>query len=40
MIWPEAVGMAIEGVESANFLTHAQKRDVFYNNAVKILSAR
>jgi predicted TIM-barrel fold metal-dependent hydrolase len=35
MIWPEAIGMAIEGVESAKFLTRAQKRDIFYNNAVK-----
>jgi predicted TIM-barrel fold metal-dependent hydrolase len=35
MIWPEAIGMAIEGVESAKFLTHTQKRDIFYNNAVR-----
>jgi predicted TIM-barrel fold metal-dependent hydrolase len=35
MIWPEAIGMAIEGVESAKFLTYAQKRDIFYNNAVR-----
>jgi uncharacterized protein len=35
MIWPEAIGMAIEGVESAKFLTRAQKRDIFYNNAVR-----
>lgn len=35
MIWPEASGMAIEGVESAKFLTYAQKRDIFYNNAVR-----
>jgi predicted TIM-barrel fold metal-dependent hydrolase len=35
MIWPEAIGMAIEGVESAQFLSHAQKRDIFYNNAVR-----
>lgn len=35
MIWPEAVGLAVEGVESASFLTEEQKRDIFYNNAVK-----
>ena len=37
MIWPDAVGMAIEGVESADFLTKEQKRDIFYNNAVRFL---
>lgn len=37
MIWPEAIGMAIEGVESAAFLTQAQKRDIFYNNAARFL---
>lgn len=37
MIWPEAIGMAIEGIESARFLTHQQKRDIFYNNAVRFL---
>lgn len=35
MIWPEAIGMAIESIESARFLTYAQKRDIFYNNAVQ-----
>ena len=33
MVWPEVVGRAIEGVESATFLTPEQKRDIFYNNA-------
>ena len=37
MIWPEAIGMAIEGIESAKFLTLQQKRDIFYNNAVRFL---
>ena len=37
MFWPEAVGMAIEGIESASFLTEEQKRDIFYNNAVRFL---
>jgi len=35
MIWPKAIGMAIEGVESAKFLTPAKKRYIFYNNAVR-----
>jgi predicted TIM-barrel fold metal-dependent hydrolase len=35
MVWPEALGMAIEGIQSANFLTEEQKRDIFYNNAVR-----
>ncbi len=37
MVWPEAIGMAIEGIESASFLTEEQKRDIFYNNAVRFL---
>jgi len=37
MVWPEAIGMAIEGIESATFLSKEQKRDIFYNNAVRFL---
>lgn len=37
MVWPETIGMAIEAIESAEFLTAEQKRDVFYNNAVRFL---
>ena len=37
MVWPEAIGLAIEGIESADFLTVEQKRDIFYNNAVLFL---
>ena len=37
MIWPDAIGKAIENVESAAFLTEAQKRDIFYNNAARFL---
>ncbi len=37
MIWPDAVGMGIEAVESAEFLSEDQKRDILYNNAVKFL---
>jgi len=35
MFWPEAIGMAIENIDSAAFLTRAQKRDIFYNNAAR-----
>ncbi len=37
MVWPETIGMAIEGVESASFLGAQQKRDIFYNNAARFL---
>ncbi len=37
MLWPEAIGMAVEGIESAAFLTEEEKRDIFYNNAVRFL---
>jgi predicted TIM-barrel fold metal-dependent hydrolase len=35
MTWPEGIGIAVEGIESASFLTEDQKRDIFYNNAVR-----
>jgi len=37
MIWPDAVGISIESIESADFLTEEQKRDIFYNNAARFL---
>jgi len=37
MIWPEVIGLAIEGIESASFLTQEQKRDIFFHNAVRFL---
>ena len=37
MVWPEGIGMAIEGIESAEFLTDEQRRDIFFNNAVRFL---
>jgi len=40
MVWPETIGMAIEAIESAEFLTAEQKRDVFYNNAVRFLKLK
>lgn len=35
MIWPEAIRLSIEGIESAEFLSTEQKRDIFYNNAAR-----
>ena len=35
MVWPDAIGRAIEGIDSAAFLNEQQKRDIFYNNAVR-----
>lgn len=37
MRWPEAIGWAVEAIEQAPFLTEEQKRDIFYNNAVRFL---
>ena len=37
MVWPELIGQAIEGIESAAFLTDEQKHDIFYNNAARFL---
>ena len=37
MIWPETIGMAVESIESTDFLTEEQKRDIFYNNALRFL---
>jgi predicted TIM-barrel fold metal-dependent hydrolase len=37
MIWPDAVDAAIEGIETADFLSPQQKRDIFYNNAARFL---
>lgn len=37
MIWPETIRLAVASIESADFLTAAQKRDIFYNNAARFL---
>jgi predicted TIM-barrel fold metal-dependent hydrolase len=37
MYWPEAIGMAVDAVDAAPFLTSAQKRDIFHGNAVRFL---
>ncbi len=37
MRWPEAIGWAVQAIQEAPFLTEEQKRDIFYNNAVRFL---
>jgi predicted TIM-barrel fold metal-dependent hydrolase len=37
MVWPEALEVAIESIETANFLNQDQKRDILYNNAARFL---
>ena len=37
MIWPSTINLAIETTEQAPFLSAAQKRDIFYNNAARFL---
>ncbi len=39
-MWPQVIGIGIEAIESADFLTEAQKRDILYNNAVRSLRLR
>ena len=40
MIWPQAIDLAVDTIESADFLTDEQKRDIFYNNAVRFLKLK
>lgn len=37
MVWPGTIEFAIENIESAEYLTQEQKRDIFYNNAARFL---
>lgn len=37
MIWPGVIEPAIRTIEQAPFLSEAQKRDIFYNNAARFL---
>lgn len=37
MIWPEAIEMGIETIQSLDFLTLEEKRGIFYNNAARFL---
>ncbi len=36
-MWPQVIGIGIEAIESADFLTETQKRDILYNNAARFL---
>lgn len=37
MMWPGAIGLAIETVEGVPFLSEEQKRNILYNNAARFL---
>jgi uncharacterized protein len=37
MVWPQTIPVAIKTIEDAPFLSAAQKRDIFYNNAARFL---
>lgn len=37
MVWPETISMALEAIQSADFLSAEQKADIFYNNAARFL---
>lgn len=37
MLWPGAIGLAVETIENAPFLSDMQKRDILYNNAARFL---
>jgi predicted TIM-barrel fold metal-dependent hydrolase len=37
MVWPKAIDVAIDTIETASFLNDEQKRDIFYNNAARFL---
>ena len=36
-MWPKTLSIGVEAIESADFLTEAQKRDILYNNAARFL---
>lgn len=37
MVWPQAIGVAIDSITDAPFLSEEQKRDILYNNAARFL---
>jgi hypothetical protein len=37
MRWPDAIGMAIDVIQSSTALTEEQRRDIFYDNAARFL---
>jgi len=40
MVWPEAIGLAVDAIQSAKFLTEEQKRDILHDNAARFLRWR
>lgn len=36
-IWPQGIGLAVQSINEAPFLTEEQKRDILYNNAARFL---
>jgi predicted TIM-barrel fold metal-dependent hydrolase len=37
MIWPEVIDVAVDAIQSADFLTQEHKADILYNNAARFL---
>lgn len=37
VVWPDAIQIAIESIQTADFLTEEQKRDILYGNAARFL---
>lgn len=37
VFWPEAIGVAVEAIEAAPFLSESQKSDILYHNAARFL---
>jgi predicted TIM-barrel fold metal-dependent hydrolase len=37
MVWPETIDIAVDAINSADFLTMEQKEDIFYDNAAEFL---
>ncbi len=37
MVWPHAIDLSIKQLNSFDFLTESEKRDIFYNNAARFL---
>jgi predicted TIM-barrel fold metal-dependent hydrolase len=37
MVWPGLIDAAVQGIEDATYLTPAQKRGIYYDNAARFL---
>jgi predicted TIM-barrel fold metal-dependent hydrolase len=38
MVWPELLETSIGVIENANYLSEEQKRDIFFNNAIRFFN--